>query len=320
LKHFARWVHEQPGGVFLRHGFPVGEVEALKTEEPECKKLSSEQVRALFAAARAAVQKTESKTASKAAANAQPRKAVNTPSAATKVAGKGRAYDGESRARPQRNLAMLGVMYYTGLRVSEVVALTYKQYDGVALYDVVRKGGRQARKLLLHPECARLLDYYIEHERELDVANAGLAFTDADNESGNASDSDGHVTNHGRDRDVAHGADASGAYAVDAAKPLFLSARTGGSIDRKRVGRMLIKLAAQASASGFVTEAFSVHPHQLRHTFGARYREASGSDTETAAALGHAGLQYVGRYVRKTDRERIDLLQKALFVDEDGHV
>ena len=35
LKHFARWVHEQPGGVFSRHGLPVAEVECLKIEEPE---------------------------------------------------------------------------------------------------------------------------------------------------------------------------------------------------------------------------------------------------------------------------------------------
>lgn len=32
-----------------------------------------------------------------------------------------------------------------------------------------------------------------------------------------------------------------------------------------------------------------VHPHALRHTIGSLYREKSGSDTETAAALGHAG-------------------------------
>ena len=33
------------------------------------------------------------------------------------------------------------------------------------------------------------------------------------------------------------------------------------------------------------------------------------SDTETASALGHASLKYVGRYVRKNDQERADTLE-----------
>ncbi len=273
LKHFARWVHEQPGGVFARHGLPVAEVECLKIEEPECKKLSDEQMRALFAAARALVAETgDVITAPSAAEAAEDNKAA--PTAGAKR---------QSRARPRRNLALLGILYYSGLRVSEVIDLKRAQYDGAALYDVARKGGRQARKLVLHPECARLIDDYLRHERGRDVADLDNATSDSG--------------------------------AADISRLLFVSARTGGRVDRIRIGRMLARLAERATTMrGYTGGAFSVHAHKLRHTFGAAYRAASGSDTETAAALGHTGLQYVGRYVRQTDAERLGTLTRGLQV------
>jgi integrase len=57
-----------------------------------------------------------------------------------------------------------------------------------------------------------------------------------------------------------------------------------------------------------------LHPHRLRHTFGARHRERSHDDSETAAALGHRSTKYVGRYARKTDGEREALIEAALDV------
>ena len=232
LKHFARWVHEQPGGVFARHGLPVAEVECLKIEEPECKKLSDEQMGALFAAARAFVAEAADAVSAPSAVEA----AEHTGAAPTAKAGR------QSRARPRRNLALLGVLYYSGLRVSEVIDLTRVQYDGAALYDVARKGGRQARKLVLHPECARLIDDYLTHERE-------------------------------RERDVADLDSAtSDSGAADASRPLFASARTGGRVDRIRIGRMLARLATRAATlPNYTGGSFSVHAHRLRHTFGAAY-------------------------------------------------
>ncbi len=273
LKHFARWVHEQPGGVFLRHGLPVAEVECLSIEEPECKKLTDAQIDALFAAARVLVAEARSSPTMSGPKNAGAAPWTTGPDASKR----------QTRSRPRRNLALLAVLYYTGLRVSEVIELTRAQYDGTALYSVARKGGRQTRKLVLHPECTRLVDDYLACERESDIAN----LDDARGDGG----------------------------AVDASRPLFVSAGTGGCIDRIRVGRMLARLADRAATMpGYTGESFHVHPHRLRHTFGAAYRAASGSDTETAAALGHAGLQYVGRYVRETDAERLHTLTRGLRV------
>ena len=100
---------------------------------------------------------------------------------------------------------------------------------------------------------------------------------------------------------------------VDASRPLFVSAQTGGRIDRIRVGRMLTRLADKDfTMPGYTGDTFGVHAHRLRHTFGAAYRAASGSDTETETALGHAGLWYVGRYVRDTDVERLHRLTRGL--------
>ncbi len=50
LKHFARWVHKQPGGVFAHFGLPVAEVEPYGVDEVDCKKLIAEQVAAVLAA------------------------------------------------------------------------------------------------------------------------------------------------------------------------------------------------------------------------------------------------------------------------------
>ncbi len=134
------------------------------------------------------------------------------------------------------------------------------------------------------------MDYYLEYERGVDVDSSVACLID-----------------------------------LDAVKPLFVTARAGKPLDRFGVRDMLAKLA-QATGLTVMCSGKAVpmtlHPHQLRHTFGALYREASGSDTETAAALGHAGLQYVGRYVRKTDNERIGMLQSALSVrcGQDGNL
>ncbi len=252
LKHFAGWVHGQPGGVFMRYGLPVLEVQMLSADEPDCKKLTPQEVDAVFAAAQAAI---------------------------TRRPGRGPG----SRYRPRRNLAILALLYYTGVRVTEALGLKRQQYDGASLYGVKCKGHR-VREIELHPECARLVDDYLQHERLWDNGELG---GDEDNSL------------------------------PDAARHLFLN-RDGGAIGRRSVARIFEDLAKAAGegmpvldADGGNAAAVHLHPHRLRHTFGALYREASGSDTETAVALGHSSLRHVGRYVRKTKQERRDVLGRA---------
>ena len=91
----------------------------------------------------------------------------------------------------------------------------------------------------------------------------------------------------------------------DTAEPLLLPVKTHKHLTRDRVSKVLVKIADEANKHcKDESMKIKLHPHRLRHTFGAEYRERTGSDTETAAILGHSGLKYVGRYVRKTKEER----------------
>ena len=89
---------------------------------------------------------------------------------------------------------------------------------------------------------------------------------------------------------------------VKASTALFLVDRSGKTMTRQRVWDALRKLGEEAGKHH--GEPIDVHPHRLRHTFAAEYRSKTGSDSETAQTLGHTSLQYVGRYARRSDRER----------------
>jgi site-specific recombinase XerD len=232
LRHMARWVNEQPGSVFAVTGLPTRGVHERVVDEPDCKKLSPREVHRLFKAADLLV--------------------------LTQVGAK---------QRPRRNRAILALLYYTGLRVSELVQLTCNQYDGRYLKNVKRKGLARTKEMYVSADCRKLLDDYLSRER----------IQDASTEKG-------------------HGA-------------LFAVSGTDRHLNRRHVATLLDRIAAQASSHAGA-ETIHIHPHRLRHTFGAEYRQKTGSDTETAAALGHVGLGYVGRYVRKTQEEREKLLDE----------
>ena len=93
---------------------------------------------------------------------------------------------------------------------------------------------------------------------------------------------------------------------------LLLPSTGKGTLTRRQIQKILIHLAEEANKHR--EDKIEIHPHRLRHTFGAEIREKTGSDTETAALLGHAGLKYVGRYVRNTQEEREAILD-SIVVD-----
>jgi len=227
LRRFARWVHEQPESPFVA-GLPTRGIKELDTEEPDAQKLSKREVNQLF-----------------------------------KAADKLIATDTRKNARPRRNRTVLALMYYTGLRVSELCGLTMEQYDGKYLHNVRRKGRARTRQIYLANECRKDLEDYLETERLQDDPNNEL-------------------------------------------EPLILSPGSTKPINRMTVWRALVKLAQEATKHN--QDGMKIHPHRLRHTFGFEVRKRTGSDTETAAMLGHSGLKYVGRYVRATDEEREAIL------------
>jgi integrase/recombinase XerD len=235
LRHFARWLHDQPGGIFLRSGLPTRGVGALHTEEADCKKLDARQMHALFKAA------------------------DNLVALAT-----------HRRARPRRNRALLALLYYTGLRVQELCRLNLAQLKGHHLVDVLRKGRVRTRSLYLVAEARRYLTDYLHTERPLDDPDS-------------------------------------------CAEPLLLAQGGQEALSRRDLARALDQIAAEANKRR--TDPIALHPHRLRHTFGSLHRAKTLSDSETAAALGHTSLKYVGRYTRQTDQER-DAQLEATFAAE----
>lgn len=133
LRKFARWVHEQANTPFVT-GLPTKGVTELADETPRAKKLSKKEINQLFKAAdRLALTSTR------------------------------------KNARPKRNRAILAVLYYTGLRVSELCALKRDQYTGTHLENIIRKGKTRTRQFYITTECRKYLDEYLDTERKLDV-------------------------------------------------------------------------------------------------------------------------------------------------------
>jgi len=137
LRHFARWVHEQPHTPFAAVGLPTAGVKELAVDEPEAKKLEKREVYALFKAADNLVLSETRKN-----------------------------------SRPKRNRAILAMLYYTGLRVTELVRLRLAQWDGKRFKNVRRKGNVRTKLLYLPPDGRKLLEAYLEGERPKDEANS----------------------------------------------------------------------------------------------------------------------------------------------------
>lgn len=224
LRHFARWVYDQANTPF-QHGLPTQDIKELAVDEADCKKLSTRDLHRLFKAADNLVL-TETR----------------------------------KNSRPRRNRAILALLYYTGLRVSELTQLRRTQYDGKYLSDVRRKGKSRSKSIYLTTACRELLDGYLQHEHLLDDAQAICT-------------------------------------------PLFLPAALDSFLTRQQVFAVLKHIADEANKHS-QDNAIHIHPHRLRHTFGAEFREKTGSDTETQQALGHVSTKFIGRYVRKTQEER----------------
>lgn len=234
LRHFARWLQTLPDSPTFSRTLPTEGVQSIRLEEPGCKKLSDDELTALFAAAD---------------------RVVHRP-------------DNVQRLRPRRDRALLGVLLHTGLRINELLSLKLAQYKGDRLEAVERKGGGRTASVYLTASSRAWIEDYLQVERQ--GPDGAMPLGDA---------------------------------------PLFATP-TGARLERASVARVFDRLARVASVGR--AQPITFHPHMLRHTFGAAYRAKSGSDTETAAALGHTGLRYVGRYVRRTDAERAETME-SLF-------
>ena len=129
LRRFAKWAHEEPGNVFALGGLPTRGIKALASNEPNYKKLERRDITRLLKASDVLVHLGETSDAT--------------------------GLKARKNARPRRNRAMLAMLYYTGLRVSEMVRLNLSQLQGNHIVNVARKGTARSRRIFLPADCRR---------------------------------------------------------------------------------------------------------------------------------------------------------------------
>jgi site-specific recombinase XerD len=229
LKRFATWCSLQPNNPF-KHGLPTRGIKELVVDEPDCKKLSTRELHRLFKAADNLV-----------------------------------TLGNRKNARPKRDRAVLAVLYYTGLRVTELTQLKLSQYKDNYLHEVKRKGRSRSKGVYIPSPCRALLEEYLNTERLKDIGS-------------------------------------------EESPALFVSTETKYFISRQQVFTALSRIAEEANKHSKDNQ-IHIHPHRLRHTFGSELLEKTGNLTEVQRALGHESMNYVGRYVRKTQAEREEVLE-----------
>jgi integrase/recombinase XerD len=127
LRHAASWIHERRP--FLA-GHPCRGIQELVMDEPAWKGLSDVEVMRLR-------------------------------SACEQLA----ALKNRKNQHAVRDRAIFLVLLHTGLRISELLALDRRQYQGKHFTDVRRKGKVRTAKVFLPPEAREALDAYLTEER-----------------------------------------------------------------------------------------------------------------------------------------------------------
>jgi len=127
LRHCSKWIASQRQ--FLA-GPPCDRIEDLQLEDPEWKGLEDIEITRLKSAAEQLIH-----------------------------------LHSRANQHPVRNYALFIVLLHTGLRVSELLSLQTKQYDGKHLKNVKRKGKAVTRKVFLSKDAREALDRYINEDR-----------------------------------------------------------------------------------------------------------------------------------------------------------
>lgn len=184
-----------------------------------------------------------------------------------------------SRALPLRDLALLYVLYYTGLRASEVASLTISHFNehpksGGAYFDgVIGKGGGEKEPVYLQPEGLKPLLKYMRQERE----------------------------------SLIHRTKSQNPH-------IFLSYR-GREITRTDVYRIVERIKHSAInsevARGSASFDIKAHPHSFRHERVYTLLKADFSESEVAREVGHKGTAQIARYSNRSKDTRAERLKKV---------
>ncbi|MFO0838882.1 MAG: tyrosine recombinase [Phycisphaerae bacterium] len=154
-----------------------------------------------------------------------------------------------------RDRAILELFYACGLRVSELCGLLLRDVNLTAGYVRCIGKGRKERVVPIGQAARDAIEAYFEHARPRDVRRAA--------EKGRCKTP---IT-----------------QSVAATLPLFFS-RTGGSIERTAVWRLVRREARRRGISG------KVSPHTLRHSFATHLLEGGADLRVVQELLGHASV------------------------------
>lgn len=180
--------------------------------------------------------------------------------------------DGVPRAEAVRMLAMLELLYGSGLRATELVSLPLSAVPRDAPFLTITGKGGQQRLVPISTRASQAIARWLP----LREHSAALSKTAKDRARDSARDS-------ARDRGDDRGDDRAGDNQSTAARFLFPS--RGGHVSRIRLFQLLRELAARA---GLAPE--KVSPHVLRHAFATHLLEGGADLRVLQTLLGHADI------------------------------
>jgi integrase/recombinase XerD len=197
------------------------------------------------------------------------------------------------RSLPYRDIAIVSMLYHSGLRVTELCSLKVSQIHpgqkrgGVWFYKVPCKGNRE-RNVYVPEEAYKLLVEYLDHERETILLAAQKR--------------KGNKNKEGK---------------TESFKPspfVFLSAM-GKRLTQSTVWNIVQKFNRAAERHILTTTGqkvkLSAHPHSFRHERGFKLRELGLGDSVVANGLGHADTSQVARYSRHSEGDQEEVLERA---------
>lgn len=184
----------------------------------------------------------------------------------------------QSDRTPQRDRALLEVLYGGGLRVGEAVAMNVEDVDLKEGFVRARGKGRRERMAPISRRAVEEVGRYINEEWPRLAAKARKKIVD----TGSSGLEGGAVAE----------ADAAGT-------PLFLN-RSGGRLSERSAHRIVIRYAQRANLGRGTT------PHTLRHSFATHLLERGADLRSVQELLGHLSLASTQLYTHVSVKSLLD--------------
>jgi integrase/recombinase XerC len=193
-----------------------------------------------------------------------------------------------------RDRAILETLYATGLRVSELAALTVEQCQSCSELRVAGKGGRE-RVVIVGSKAQEAIEHYLAEGRpHLFARRTQEAETVAS--AASAPKPEAAVPRIPHDSRLVGGSQSEAR--------LFLNAR-GGPLTTRSIRRVVHRHLLRACAQ------HGIGPHALRHTFATHLLEAGADLRAVQELLGHASLSTTQIYTHLTRRRLREVYDQA---------